>query len=325
MRHRLPVVGPLERALFLRSLALFRDLPATDLVPLAQLMREQWVRRGSVLYSPGRRVRVIHFLVEGRMRYERDGRPVRRAQAPDAVGLIEILADEETSMHAIADSNMLTLVIDSEAFLDVMDDRFSIFLHLRNALGRQMLDQQRPADWGILPPATPPEIGRFRDASLDVVERLIWLQCSPVLKGLGVSVLAALARDELEIRLRPGEPLWETGAEARFFALIAHGTIACTPDSSGTSIRVGAGTVIGMEAAFAGIPHAYTAVAETAAVAIRIDVQDLLDVAEDHAHVVTRILAFNAQLLRQLQERNAGSAANAPTAAIETTQGMERP
>ena len=166
-------------------------------------------------------------------------------------------------------------------------------------------------------PSTAPEISRFPDASLDLVERLICLERSPVLKGLGVGVLAALARDEQEVRLQPGEQLWETGTEARFLALIVHGTISCRRDNSRISIRAGAGAVIGMEAAFAGIPHSFTAVAETAAVALRIDVQDLLDVAEDHAHVATRILAFNAQLLRQLQERDVVTTPSLPTPAIE--------
>lgn len=315
MSQNLPVVAPLERALYLRSLHWFRELSGRELVILAQLMREEWLRRGTVLLEAGQRVRAVHLVIEGTVRCEQDGHPCEQRDTSDAVGLLELLADVESRARVSADTNVLALVIDGPALFDVIEDHFSLFLHLRAALGSaiQMLratggPENRPAPDAVAD-AAPAE-----SAELDPVEQLIWLRRSLELRAFGISVLPALIRAGGEIRLRSGEVLWEREAEPRFLALVVRGAVACS--GPGGTYRAGPGAVLGLEAVFCGLPHVEEARAVGEVVAIRIDAAALLDVAEDHFHVAARILAYAAGRIVAMRDQ-------APTAATAAGDARE--
>jgi CRP-like cAMP-binding protein len=302
MNFRLPVVGPLERALHLRSFRELRNQSPQDLVLLAQLLREQWVRRGTELLAKGRRVPALHFLVEGRAGREQDGSVVRRVATPEAVGLLELLSGAESRTRYVAETNLLVLEADAAEFIDLLEENGSVVSGLRLALGRQIFDRQRELGVAALEPRDAAASGPPLGASFGLVERLIWTSRSPVLAGFGVGVLADLVRDEREVHLRQGEILWKAESEGSSLALVVDGTMSIR-DRSGGSVRIGAGSVVGAEAVFGGAPHAYTATVETPAVIIRIDAQALLDAAEDHFEVASQMLAFSARTLLGLRDR----------------------
>jgi CRP-like cAMP-binding protein len=301
MNGRLPLVGPLERALHLRSFPELRSQSPQDLVLLAQLMREQWVRRGTVLQTAGRRVATVHLLLEGSVRCERGGRLRQRVEAAEAIGLLELLAGADSEVQYVADTNLLVLEADGAALIDILEEQFSVFSRLRHALGKQIVALRDELGVTDLEMTAGTAGGPSPAASFGFVERLIWVARSPVLAGFGVGVLADLVRSEPESRLQGGEVLWNAGSEARFLCLILDGTVEGA-DASGRELRFGAGSVIGVDAVFAGVPHGYTATAETSLLAIRIDAQALLDVAEDHFHVAAQMLAHSARTLLRLRE-----------------------
>lgn len=301
MRTRLPVVGPLELALYLRSVPSFRTLRPPDLVLLAQLTREQWVRRGTPL-----RTEVVHLLVEGEARVQRAGGSPGSIEAPEAIGLVELLADAELDARCVAETNLLVFEIDRVALLDLVEEQFSFFTSLRQTLGEQVRElrqavamatsaESEARDGHTAPPAAP----------FGFVERLISASRSRALSGFGVGVLGALVRDGQELCARRGECLWEAGDEAEFLALILDGAVTVTDAGSGRSFRAAAGAVLGVEAVFGGAPHPYGAIVGETATVIRVDSQALLDVAEDHSHVAAQILAYLARTLLHLRERGA--------------------
>ncbi len=296
------MVEPLQRALHLRSLPVFSDLHANELATLAQLMREEWLRRGAVLAEPHRRVDSVRLLVEGSVTLENRGAR-RRLSSPAVLGIVELLAGVESDTRVSAETNSLALVIDSRALLEVIEEQFGVFLRLRSAMGRQVralqrqLASQTPGHFSVpAPPGPPPS------PSLEYVEQLIWLQRRPELRPFGVGVLAALIRECGEVRITAGARLWERDARPEFLLLVVQGRLRCEGD--GADIwQVDAGHLLGLDAAFGGVPHSYAVEAETDVVAIRIDVPLLLDIAEDHFHVAAAILAYSARHLLMLQQR----------------------
>ncbi len=303
-RQWIPTVGPVERALALRSLPLFRGLQPREVSMLAQLLREDVVPPGQVLQSAGRRIDAVHLLTDGRVRLQRDGVAGVALEAPAALGLIELLAGEPAHLTAIADSDVNALTIDRGALLDVLEDQFSVVLHLRAALGRQIAARQAELGRYDLPRAGEPIApATIASAPLDIVESLLWLEQVPELRALGVAVLAALLGQEPTVRFAAGEALLEAGTEASRLVVLVEGAVVCTPADGAAPFRAAHGDVLGCDAVLAGLVHPYSAVAETPGVAIPIDAQVFWDLAEDHFHVARAALAMSARRLLWLDEQ----------------------
>lgn len=312
MKYGLPEVGPLERALSLRSLALFHTLNANELAACAQLTQERYIRRGEVLYEEGGPPRSLFLRVDGRVHLEQHGRRLRDFEASDDAGLVELLAGRSHQSRAVADSNALALVIDSAALLDLMEEHFSFFLEIRDALGAEVGRQQRtlgsyhtlsaPLERISADAASKAVNGAAPiRAALDLAETLLALQRTPVFSQVGLAILAALTSEDEDIPLEPGALLWDNGAAPTFLALIADGIVSCVPEQPEHTFRAGPGALLGVDATFGGSPYAYRATAETPVIARRIDVQMLLDLAEDHFELASRMLAHCANEVLRLQ------------------------
>lgn len=304
-----PTVGPVERALALRSLPLFHALRSRQLAMLAQHTREFAAPRGSVLHRSGERVRTIYLLAEGRVNRRRGEHDLPPLEPPEAIGLLEVLADLPARVSAIADGDVSGLAIEGAALLDVLEDDFSLLLHLHTALGREVAARQTELGCYV-PPATVASAAPLPalPESLDLVHWLLALQRAPELRGLGVGVLAALLRDRVEVRLAAGEALFTPDVDARRFFVLVDGEVECTPPHGAASFRARAGDVLGREAALSGTAYQFSAVAAAPVAAIGIDAQLFWDVAEDHFHVARSALALCARRLLWLDERGAGAA-----------------
>jgi CRP-like cAMP-binding protein len=296
------LVGPLERALYLRSMPLFRDLGATELAACAQLLEERAMPRGTVLYGEHEGVRVIYLLVEGRVQVAR-GKAVRYLEPPDAAGLVEFLSGQWQTPRATATTDLFALAMDPGAFLDLLEDHFPIFLRVRQALGKQVADlQHRLGSYHADMPSGTERAGPSSDLPIDPAERLLRLQRAPIFRGVGLTVLAALMREQQEVRLHEGQLLWERGDDGRAFALVVQGAISCEPDAGADRFRAGSNAFLGVEASFGGTAHAYRAVATEDTVVLLLDTQLLIDLAEDHVDLALQLLAHLSRELLRLQE-----------------------
>jgi CRP-like cAMP-binding protein len=314
MRRWIPTVGPVERTLALRSLPLFRGLPARELSALAQLLHEQVVPRGQLLHRAGSHVQALHLLTDGRVRLQHDATPAAILEAPQALGFVELLAGEPARVTAVAESIVTALVIDRGALLDVLEDQFSLVLHLRTALGRQIAARQTELGRYELPrtgaPIAPARIG---SAPLDLVESLLRLEQVPELRTFGVAVLAALVGEEPTVSFTAGERLFDAGAEATRLIVLVEGDVVCTAADNAATFRAGPGDVLGRDAVLGGLEHPYSAVAETAGIAIPIDAQRFWDLAEDNFHVALAALSMSACRLLWLDEQQPPAPPPGPT------------
>jgi CRP-like cAMP-binding protein len=297
-------VGPVERALALRSLPLFQELRARQVALLASLMREYVAPRGTMLQRAGERVRTVYLLRDGRVRQTRDGQVLPTLDAPDALGLVDWLADERVSASAVAETDITALAIDAPALRDVLEDNFPLILHLRRVLGDEIAALERELGSHQMAAAMVGSAALSNPAEpLDLVGCLVRLQGATELRALGVAVLAALLRGEGTVRAAAGDQLWAAGAEATRFLVMVHGEATCTPPEPHAPFHAGAGDMLGRDAALAGLPYPYRAVADGPVVAIPIDAHAFWDVAEDHFHVAHAALAMAARRLISLKEQ----------------------
>jgi len=302
-------IGPLERALLLRSLPLFRAVRGRELVLLAQIMREENATTGTVLQTAGRRVRAVRLLTSGSVRLRRGTQDAGYLDAPGALGLLELLAGLAAGSTAIADGPVATLMIDDAALLDVLEDEVALVVHLRTALGRLLAAREAEADADrVAAPAPSIALEPVLDSEPTFVDRLLWLQRAPTLRGLGVGVLAALLREARDVRLAAGDVLFEAGAPATEFYVVTHGIVDGRATSAGVTLRAGPGSMVAENAALAAVPHAFTGVAAVPTWLLGISAHAFWDVAEDHVHVGQATLRDCARRLLQLDAHRAATA-----------------
>jgi len=308
-------IGPVERALWLRAVWPFTSLRARPLAALARLMREDVVPAGGAIVPVGRGARSVRLLVEGRLRARGTGEANDVLEAPQVIGLTEMLAGRELRVALAAETDATILTIPGAAFLDLLEEEFVLVQQIRQAFGRAVADaQEARGDWvpDELPEASSaphPDLERF-------VDRMLALHRVPMLRECGVAVLATLLRDEPVRQLAAGDTLFAAGSAAERIAVIADGAVVGTA-ASGATFRAGPGTMLGDNEALTGVPYAYTAVCEAPAAVIALDPRDIWDAADDHFHVARAVLAASARRLLRLQGR--------PVAALATTAAADRP
>lgn len=289
------LVGPIERALHLRSLAIFEGMPAHELALISQLMKEERQPRGAILTQEGVPPTKLRLLVAGRVRTERDGRTLGRFNPPSLVGVSGVLGGRSASVRSVAETPVTLLSIDTQDFLDVLEDRFAVFLQLRKFYAANVARLQRKL--GVFHTSGPlPGLEvEPSERPLSIVEQLLFLQRTSVFRGIPINVLSNLIREERELRVPAGEVLWRDGDAGTLLVAIVRGNVRCGIETSAGSFVATRGYVIGADAALGGIPYCYDAVAETPVAAVTVQATALTDMIEDHFELGRRSLAHFAQ------------------------------
>lgn len=303
--RRLPLVGPLERLVYLRSQETFSLLAAEELAATAHLTRERYFRRGTSLLTEGTPVSSVYFLVDGSVRARRKGGSIRVVEPPEALGMLSVLAGLG-GPEAVADSDVTALSLPADALFELLEEEPNFRDAVLRDLARELATARR-ADPAIAYAASPKASRRGRRSSseqLDLVERLVCLRRVAAFAQASLESVAELSRRCEEVRLGPGELLWELDAEAQAGVVIVHGLAECTPPN-GARFEVGSGFGLGLVEAMGGVPHGYGCRTVTDLVGLRLGVGSLLDVLEDHTLLGRTLLGHLSRRLMVLYERRA--------------------
>ena len=309
MKPVVPLVGPLERTLYLQSLPAFDGLRSSQLARLAQLMDEEYIDAGAVLYRQGEPPAKLHFLVDGTVANLRDGRCIYVQEAPAMTGLNGLLGGRGASLEVKAATALTTLSIAGDAFLDLIEDHYDVFLHFRALYAARVESLQKRTglfhtDHGGTKFADAPEPG-------GVVESLLCLRRSVVFADAPVAALVQMIHDDSLVRFAGGQTIWSEGARGTYLLVVVHGEVRCSARDESTEFHAGPGYVLGADATFGSLPYAYTATALTPVAALRVDAAVITDVMEDHFEFALETLAHFAREEIRLLERSAGDDAAA--------------
>ena len=295
--------SPFDRVLFLRNSPDFALLDPSVLVAIASHCEEMSYPAGERIYTESDAKRYLYFLVEGTVRTSRAGKTLFDVTAPGAVGLMRALARNDESAAAMALTDVVTLRIGIDSFLQVMEDHFALVLGLiRNF---SSLIAQTEARLGIAPgrkacdDCIVPEL----HGSLDLVQRMSRARRSSLFAAANLTLLSELLRDVSESYIEAGEWLFRAGQPADDFFLVFEGVVRVENSSGNRVAYAGQGDLVALSEYHRGEPHAYGAVAETAVQLLRIDVAHYLDLLEDHFDHSLDLLAELAQRYIELKER----------------------
>ncbi len=292
---RLPLVSPLDRALFLKAQPYLEGLASTALAALAKYTEESFFDRHQPVYARGAPPDKIYFLASGGVRIQyATGRPFD-IFSPGGIGLVEYLAQSEEPPAAWALEETLALSLDADSFMQILEDDFVLYMSIASSLARSSMEalcgwsSKRPAERGF-------SEDRLKEtvATLDLVHRLAQAREAPFFRGSNLTVLTELLRFQQHRVLRTGELLFEEREAVESIALILDGTFVTT--SGGGETIHPAGSMLGGWEIFTQQPRRETARALTPARTIEIDRTLFTDVLEDHSE-------FAVDYLRKLSRR----------------------
>lgn len=271
----------------LRTVPAFEGLPARQLLALAQDAEEVLLHRGTPLYETGLPARSMFLLVDGRVRLLGPQGP-KTLGAGDVVGFLESLAGEPVVASAVAESDVVALRLDVDAFRDACDTHFGI---LAAVLGRLALLAAQDRD------ALQAAVGgdgrddsEAPDRPADRVDRILALHRSPVFPSAGMDALAELAGQLVEHRLEAGRRLWPPSGGPDGAFLVSSGIIRLESDHWEGRILLGPGGVPGLVTTLVHHGVGIRATTETPVRALYVAGENLLDILEDHGDMAFAFL-----------------------------------
>ena len=295
-------LSSLERLLVLKKLPTIGALPSADLAVIADVTRERFFPKGSLLLAEGEPVPAVQLIVEGSVEVSRNGVVIGTVPAGTGIGALGLFAGDPFGVDARALEDTLSLEVDAEQILDVFEDRFAILHHILRDLCRQLIGQH--VELRLNPPETYPvreEIAAGRE--LDLVERIFFLRRMPVFSKASINALFEVSRALTEIRFPPGTVLWREGEPALGVFLVTNGDVRCR-SAGGLDFVAGPGFPLGAAEAVGEVPRWFEAVTETRVTGLQGPVETLVDVFEDNFDLARLYMAGIARaLIRALDIR----------------------
>ena len=294
-------LSSLERMLVLKKLPTYGALPSADLAVLADLGRERFFPKGSLLLAEGEAVPAVYLIVEGLVEISRGGRVIGTVPADNGIGALGLLAGDPFEIDVRALEDTLTLELEAELMFELFEDRFAVLHHVLRDVARQMIEQYKdprisPAE--IIPGWEPVP----KERELDLVERIFFLRKMVPFRKAGINALAEVSRALTQIQFEPGTVLWREGEPAHGVFLVMSGQVRCR-SAAGQDFVAEPGFPLGALEAVAEAPRWYEAVAESRITGLQGPVETLIDVFEDNFDLARHYLGGMAQGLIRILER----------------------
>jgi CRP-like cAMP-binding protein len=316
-------VASLDKALHLRTLPLFGDLPSERLALLVQYATEELIAARTVFQVAGALVDKVRVIVEGDVTCRLPNGTKFHLGADAVVGVSEYFAGEAPATLT-ATTDLVVLSIPTEAIREILEDHFDVLVHIFRGLGRTLIRTLRAAPT-LAGTEDPPELPPHGDhVALGEVERILALRNTLPFRRASVDGLAALAQTTRIQTFEPGDVLWRGTDDASWLGVIIHGVVECeTPLRPGLFyFSESATNAVGFLDTLGDDKRWYEARATTDVTVLTIQKDDLLDTLEDHFDMALACLAafseFGLAILARLRDANPSPPSTPDLAAIAT-------
>src|SRR5690606_24271749 len=133
-------------------------------------------------------------------------------------------------------------------------------------------------------------------APLPLVERVLTLRDVPTFARSSIQALVSLAPAAEELRLSAEQLMFRAGESYGALFVVAHGAIELENKLPRRLLRFGPGSLLLGATAFGEVQHAYSARALAESVVLRLRIEDVFDVMEDHFDLARSVFADLAAL-----------------------------
>jgi len=293
-QESLPAVELADR---LRHIPLFDFIFVDELFRLAQLGRQVRHEQGRAIFTRGKVVQAVHFLLDGRV--IAGGDPIT---APAVLGFEQLLAGTPMPFAIVAGERALTLSLTAEEFLAMLSDNAELAEGIfRMLVTTHGLGSGHTLLYGSLPPDLQDS------ADLKPVDRALLLQSSPLLSNATSAQLLRLSSIAREKHIAKGSDAISKDGDAAILIVLS-GKLSV--EGAGQSGTATAGDVIGMYETLAGVPLNATVAATADSTLLRIDRGELFDVLADHTGLLQSIFSTLLRSTYAREERSGSTISN---------------
>ncbi len=126
----------------LKKVPLFSNLNKKSLKEIAEITEEVKREAGDVLAQEGKAGKAFVFIVEGKVRVEKDDKLVNRLSAYDFFGEISLIDGQPRTATVIAETDVKLLVLHSSYFDDLIDKVPDLSKEIMRALCKYLRQAQ---------------------------------------------------------------------------------------------------------------------------------------------------------------------------------------
>jgi CRP-like cAMP-binding protein len=257
---------------------------------LIAILDEEEAAAGDRLFAAGEPAEHVYFVKQGTVELALHGGTIEVVEGPRTLGMSDVLIERPHSASAHARTPVELLKVRTEAWIDLLEDSFPLARSAVLSLVRAVagLETQQWAN-GRFPLAVPSPAA-FAGKPLDLVERLMVLMQTPLLRRAGVQPLSDLASACEEISFAPSDLLFGRGVPRERILVLVEGRVEASRENPQASWRGGPGQVVCGTVSFADTDAAWHARATSQGRALAFGLDDWFDVMEENFEMVRTTL-----------------------------------
>ena len=272
------------------------------------IVDEEHVRAGQVLWSAGHAVETLYFMHDGRVQATRRGAPPWTFRGHWFLGTFEWYRNRSASRTLVASSDFYAIKFSRTAWLDLLEDSFELTRRGITAAATAVtrLDERLPT---LERPSPPRVIVRAADRPLTMVERIAFFTEIGMSLDVGIQALADLANVSKDLSLKTGDPVVDSGEANDHVLFVVDGEIEATRSGPDVQRRYAPGEAVAGAPALAGLRAPWAARAVRSARLLAVPIEAWFDLMEEHfelAHSTVAVLAKDRERILDRLAEDAG-------------------
>lgn len=271
---------------------------------LSQVIQDQRLKEGELLFRSGEPAERFHFVAEGGIELRAPGAQTWTLAPGSLVGMLDALIPRPRTRHAVAVEKTHLLTIEVVDYLDILEDNFGFAVATLRAHAERFRDVVAQMDprRAFVEPAGMSNTARWSRAELETVERLLVLRHLAWFDTAPVQALVQLAHLSSVQRFRAGEQLFRPDDSVRTLHVVASGMVAARHGRTESQVSFGVHRVVTDLAVLGSDVHDWGAAAIEDTITLELRIDDLFDVAEDHFECCRSMLSYAARERARLSE-----------------------
>jgi CRP-like cAMP-binding protein len=137
------VLTTVEKVLFLKSIDLFRALPAEELAQIAEIAEEEEFVAGDPVFAEGEMGDALFLVISGSVKVHKGDKQLAVLSVRDVVGEMAVLDGEPRSASVTVAQDASLLKIGRDDFRDILSERPEIAMGVMKVLSRRLRETSR--------------------------------------------------------------------------------------------------------------------------------------------------------------------------------------